>query len=1056
MTSIIQEYINSHNIHTKKYGVKTIVLMQVGSFFEMYMTNEEGPNLKELSQLLNIICTKKDKSIHEISVKNPFMIGFPLVSSEKFIMLLIQNGYTVVLIEQVTPPPDPKRKVTQIFSPSTYIPTTIDNDNNFAMCLYLEYETQKLKKNNCISPLLCIGLSAIDITTGKVIVDEGLSSVIDTEFGIDVALKFIQNIRPREIFIVKNEDNLGKMDLNTIIDYLQIDEKICKIKKFDKKYNKLQFQEEYLNNVYLSIKSNLSIIEALDLEHKIYCRVSLIMLLDFLYEYSSKIITNLSLPNSTENNKHLFLGNNAVIQLSVLSHDETMYMSGTKFKCLYDVVCNAFTSMGKRYIKWILTNPLKNQKEIIEILDTVEYLKLNKNYKKFSEKLNTICDIEKLKRKCNLNILNPYELADLADSIELIPDLLNLIKNTPLYNLTFNKEYETQLDKLIKYMKNTFNRNELRKNILRDIKTNFFHKNYFPEIDKVVAEFNSEYETLLEIKNKFDKILYKIKTDKNKKYTKSKQTNKNDIDEIDSSVSKISNTKKEGYFLEMSSTRFDSIKMYLNKLQKNNSDEDGESEVDSDEEKVSYKTEKNKDLYIDLSYFDIKVLKAQIKLFLKKPKTNKVNLENKVNFETKKNSKKGSRKGSNKKKKNSKKGSNKNDSNDLIEIEAKLIKLVEKTYLEQLKTIHDIYEGILNKIISFVTYIDYVVSNAITADINSYQKPKITSCDSSYVKAHNLRHPIVEKLIDYEYVPHSIELGLGLKGILIYGLNSSGKSVLMKAVGLSVIMAQCGMFVPAKSFELTPYNSIYTRITGNDNLFKGLSSFSLEMVELNSIIKRADKMSLIIGDEVCRGTEHISGNAIVASTVVSLSESNSSFIFATHLHELIHLDCIKKLNNVKAYHLSVDFDPKTDSLIYDRKLKEGSGDKVYGILVAKYIIQDKKFMDLTIKIKNELTNNFDTMISGKTSRYNSNLYMYKCELCSKNNVRGDKLPLETHHINFQKDYENNKTDKENKEHIIKNSLANLIVICDDCHNKIHSGEVKVEQKIITSKGKKLI
>ena len=278
----------------------------------------------------------------------------------------------------------------------------------------------------------------------------------------------------------------------------------------------------------------------------------------------------------------------------------------------------------------------------------------------------------------------------------------------------------------------------------------------------------------------------------------------------------------------------------------------------------------------------------------------------------------------------------------------------------------------------------------------------------------------------------------------------------MKAVGLTVIMAQCGMFVPAKSFELSPYSSIYTRITGNDNLFKGLSSFSLEMVELNSIIKRADNMSLIIGDEVCRGTEHISGNAIVASTVVSLSESKSSFIFATHLHELIHLECIKKLNNVKAFHLSVDFDPKTDSLIYDRKLKEGSGDKVYGILVAKYIIQNKNFMDLTVKIKNELTNNFDTMISGKTSRYNSNLYVYKCELCSKNNVRGDKLPLETHHINFQKDYKNNITDKEDKEHIIKNSLANLIVICDDCHNKIHSGEVKVEQKIITSKGKKLI
>jgi DNA mismatch repair protein MutS len=1021
MTSIIHEYINSHKTYIEKYGDKTIVLMQVGSFFELYMTNNEGPNLKDLSQLLNIICTKKDKSILEVSIKNPYMIGFPLVSSEKFITLLIQNGYTVVLIEQVTPPPDPKRKVTQIYSPSTYISSTPDTNNNFALCLYLEYESQKIKKSAITNSLLCVGLSAIDITTGKVIVDEGLSSVLDTEFGIDVALKFIQNIRPREVFIVKTDDN-GKMNLETIIDYLQLDMKICKIKQFDKKYTKLQFQEEFLNNIYSSVKSNLSIIEALDLEHKIYGRVALIMLLDFLYEYSSKIIKNLSTPNSTENNKHLFLGNNAVTQLSVITHDESMYVSGTKFKCLYDVVCNAYTPMGKRYIKWILTNPLKNHTEIKEILNNVEYLKTNKFYKKFSDKLSMICDIEKIKRKCNLNILNPYEIADLADSIEIIPELLNLIRNTPLSILTFPKDVSSQLDRMIKYFRETFNRNELRKNILRDIKTNFFHKNVFPEIDEIVAQFNSEYDTLLEIKNKFDKILNQIKLERNKKYGKHKNNN----EDIDTSLSKISNTKKEGYFLEMSLIRFESVKLYLNKLEKLNSTDADSVEIDSEDEETTETTDSEKvgesnknNLSIDLSQFDIKILKSQIKLFLKKPEQVS------------------------------------SDKNDLTEIESKLIKMVEKIYIEQLKFLHDTYEGVFNKIISFVTYIDYIISNAITADLYAYQKPKITSSDSSYVKAQNLRHPIVERLIDYEYIPHSIELGSELKGILIYGLNSSGKSVLMKAVGLSVIMAQCGMYVPAKSFELTPYNSIYTRITGNDNLFKGLSSFSLEMVELNSIIKRADKMSLIIGDEVCRGTEHISGNAIVASTIVSLSESKSSFIFATHLHELIHLECIKKLNNVKAFHLSVDFDPKTDSLIYDRKLKEGSGDKVYGILVAKYIIQDKKFMELTVKIKNELTNNFDTLISGKTSRYNSNLYVYKCEICSKNNVRGDRLPLETHHINFQKDFIENKTDKENKEHLIKNSLANLIVICDECHNKIHTGELKIESKIITSKGKRV-
>ena len=76
MTSIIQEYINSHKTYTEKYGEKTVVFMQVGSFFELYMTNEEGPKLKELSNILNIICTKKDKSRLEVSIKNPYMIHY--------------------------------------------------------------------------------------------------------------------------------------------------------------------------------------------------------------------------------------------------------------------------------------------------------------------------------------------------------------------------------------------------------------------------------------------------------------------------------------------------------------------------------------------------------------------------------------------------------------------------------------------------------------------------------------------------------------------------------------------------------------------------------------------------------------------------------------------------------------------------------------------------------------------------------------------------------------------------------------------------------------------
>jgi DNA mismatch repair protein MutS len=336
-----------------------------------------------------------------------------------------------------------------------------------------------------------------------------------------------------------------------------------------------------------------------------------------------------------------------------------------------------------------------------------------------------------------------------------------------------------------------------------------------------------------------------------------------------------------------------------------------------------------------------------------------------------------------------------------------------------------------------------------------YAKPTILKKDFGYVSVKQLRHPIVERLIDYEYVPHDIELGNdNLKGILLYGLNSSGKSTNMKAIGLGIIMAQSGMFVPAQKFTFSPYRSLYTRITGDDNIFRGLSSFTLEMVEVNAILKRADEHTLVIGDEVCRGTEHISGNAIVATTILKLAEAESSFIFATHLHEITTLQEIKKLNNVKAFHLNVSYDEKTKSLVYDRKMKEGSGEQIYGITVARYIIQDKDFIDQALKIKNELLDSHDTIISGKTSNYNKNVYVYECHLCGKKDKKSHLSTLETHHINFQKDCEKGLVKE--KQHLKKNQEANLVVLCTECHDKIHEGKIKLNGYVMTSKGKSIV
>ena len=174
---------------------------------------------------------------------------------------------------------------------------------------------------------------------------------------------------------------------------------------------------------------------------------------------------------------------------------------------------------------------------------------------------------------------------------------------------------------------------------------------------------------------------------------------------------------------------------------------------------------------------------------------------------------------------------------------------------------------------------------------------------------------------------NSISLGCeGTNGILLYGVNASGKSSLMKSVGLCIIMAQCGMFVPCSEFIYKPYHNVFTRISNNDNIFKGQSTFAVEMSELRSILKRTNDNSLVLGDELCSGTEMASGQSIVAAGIMCLSKLKTSFIFATHMHQLVDIEEINCLEDVKYKHLKVHYDYEKSILIYDRQLSDGPGD----------------------------------------------------------------------------------------------------------------------------------
>jgi DNA mismatch repair protein MutS len=380
----------------------------------------------------------------------------------------------------------------------------------------------------------------------------------------------------------------------------------------------------------------------------------------------------------------------------------------------------------------------------------------------------------------------------------------------------------------------------------------------------------------------------------------------------------------------------------------------------------------------------------------------------------------------------------KNLSREKASIREMFRNLVKTEYLSFLSNLNNDYGQLINIIANEIAKIDVAVSSGIHAEENKCVRPVLEEREYSYIKADQLRHPLVESMRNEIYVPNDIELGKG--GLLIYGTNACGKSTLMRSIGVAVIMAQAGLYVSAQNMVLSPYHTIFTRIWGNDNIIRGDSSFVVEMKELRGIIKNSNEYSLVLGDEVCRGTEQTSGLAIVAASIRHLSKRNASFLFATHLHQLANLEQIQVLDNVEHYHLKVNV--LTDGTIeYDRKLTLGSGSALYGIEVMKSIIDESDFIKDAVDIRGE--QDIKPISKLVQSLYNSNLIAKECAIC------GSK-PEHTHHINEQQDADS----KGFIDHFHKNTLSNLVMLCQDCHIKIHQGKLDVNKKS-TSNGVKI-
>jgi DNA mismatch repair protein MutS len=374
---------------------------------------------------------------------------------------------------------------------------------------------------------------------------------------------------------------------------------------------------------------------------------------------------------------------------------------------------------------------------------------------------------------------------------------------------------------------------------------------------------------------------------------------------------------------------------------------------------------------------------------------------------------------------------------------------VAKVYLTIVQQLQE-YQNETHPICEFITYVDLLYAKAWIAAKYNYCKPEIvTNTDKSFVQVTDLRHCLIEKIQQSElYVANDIQLGLpdGLTGILLYGTNAVGKTSFIRALGISVIMAQAGLYVPASSYKFKPYKYIFTRILGNDNLFKGLSTFAVEMSELRTILRLADKNSLVLGDELCSGTESISAVSIFVAGVQALQGVKCSFIFATHLHEIIGYDEICSLHDVGMKHMSVTYDLERDCLIYDRLLKDGPGTNMYGLEVCKSLSLPLDFLENAHQIRMKYHPESASILDQKGSHYNAkHITGGLCEKC------GTNIASDVHHLIYQKEANDKGIIQRNNLVFDKNSKANLINLCEKCHDDIHKTKT-VYKKKKTTKG----
>lgn len=972
-------YFAHYDAHVAKTGIKTAILLQVGSFFEMYdyvdkATGAARANVQILAEICG--CTV-DPKVSADPTKTRLFWGFPEISLAKFERLLVGAGYSVVVIVQNKDATGEvaSRTLDHVSSPGTYWDAegglATRRDEQCMISLYIEpYTTTEVHTRR---HHWYIATSAFDVMTGKSISTETTCALIDGKPVVDAIQPFWSMYPPAELVVYWCSEKAApaEADICTLFPGLVASRRptvhiriLDPVVESSAPADRLRLAT--LTDIYKP-QSALSISEYLGMERHPFIRRSLSHLLQFIRDHNPSFLTALHDHRVWTPEDNVLLGNAALEQLAMIPLN-----AQRAHESLLHWLQKATTAMGKRALRERCLKPIADVDELRTRQERIALLRDATTRTTLERILHGMHDLSRLYRRFQLRtgIRGGGATGTTDDLLQLLTTYENvslLLKHThgELYGV---QELETDLQEHIDSLLNLWSLERIRSN-----RTQVSDAVAFGSVHPWRRGIHADLD-------EFEDSWNILESDMKARCARWHSG----IDETDV----ISwNLKEDAPFTFTTTARRAAC---IAAVEKKKYGEEMEIIKRGTSTTVTLETESVRSANV-----------AAIQLRSK--------------------------------------------------WRARIDQLWHETWNTWMET--SISNGMLEVLVDWIGQLDAECAFADIAETYGYVQPiYVESCDAAPagITITDLRHPIIERVhTNVPYISHSLSLGAFAKegaasphGILVYGVNAAGKSSLGKALGLAVLMAQCGIPVPASAMTLIPYTGLYTRILGNDNLWAGLSSFVVEMTEFRSILRSANARTLVIGDELCAGTETASATAIVAAGVQTLVAKKSHFFFATHLHELATIEEIANNSAIRFFHLTVRPDLERGALIYDRMLRAGCGSPMYGLEVCRGLDMDSGFLTSAFQFRKRLFAE-DGM---RLSRYNAGVVLVACEVC------GVRSTLETHHIVPQRDAAADGTVRPGQS---KHTASNLVALCDACHTKHHGGHIKVNQWTASSIGRVL-